>query len=429
MKLALMHPRDIIASIMKRLYGYGMTTTSGGNLSIMDSDGNIWISPGGVDKGTLTAQDIIKVKPDGSTEGIHNPSSEFPFHRSIYELRPDVKAILHAHPSALVAFSIASRVPNIDLLPMAHEICGDIGFAPYEVPGSQKLGDAVSKVFAEGANCILLENHGTVTAGANLLEAFIRFETLDYLARIQIKAEALGIPRPLEESTIRKSCVRNPELPEFIPAGHSPRECELRSEMVKFINRSYSQMLAYSTGGTFSTRVSGNSFLITPTGFDRLNVLPGDLVLVQDGYREMGKRNSRAAGFCRDIYAKHDWIEALIIAKPPNIMAFGVTGIAPDTRTIPESYIMLRDIPAISCVEHYDNPGAVSELLSPSSPVVLVQNDCLIVAASSMLQAFDRLEVAEFTATSLLSATRLGGLHPITEEQVSELIEAFKLPV
>ncbi len=428
MKLALMHPRDIITSIMKRLYGYGMTTTSGGNLSIMDSDGNIWISPGGIDKGTLTAQDIVKVCPDGTIEGIHKPSSEYPFHKSIYEKRPDVKAILHAHPPALVAFSIAGRIPDPNLFPAAHEICGKIGFAPYEIPGSQELGDVIADVFADGADSILLENHGTVCAGANLLEAFIRFETFDYLARMQIKAEAIGTPVPLKEETITKAYSRTPELPEFIPAAHSPRECELRAEMVKFINRSYNQRLSYSTGGTFAAKVKDDSFLITPTGFDRMNIIPGDLVLIQDGYREIGKKNSRAANYCNEIFKKHDWVEAVIIAKPPNVMAFGVSGITPDTKTIPESYILLRDIPMVPCADHYNNPETVVNLLSPSTPVVLVQNDCLVIAAGSMLQAFDRLEVAEFSATSLLSATRLGGLNPITEEQTKDLIKAFNLP-
>jgi L-fuculose-phosphate aldolase len=413
---------------MKRLYGYGMTTTSGGNLSIMDSDGNIWISPGGIDKGTLSPQDIVKVCPDGKIEGIHTPSSELPFHKSVYELRPDVKAVLHAHPPALVAFSIAGRIPDISLLPMAHEICGEIGFAPYEIPGSDELGNAVARVFEQGANATLLENHGTITVGTNLLEAFIRFETLDYLARIQIKSEAIGTPQPLDKETISKAYGFRSELPEFIPAEHSPRECELRTEMVKFINRAYDQRLTFSTGGTFAAKVKNNSFLITPTGFDRMNALPGDLVLIQDGYREMGKKNSRAANYCRRIFEQHDWVEAVIISKPSNVMAFGVSGIAPDTRTIPESYIMLRDIPIVSCIDHYNDPETTIKMLSPATPVILIQNDCLVIAASSLLQAFDRLEVADFSAMSLLSAIRMGGLKRITDDQTRDLIKAFNLP-
>ena len=144
MNLEMMHPRDLITLIMKRLYGYGMTTTSGGNLSILDNEGNMWISPGSVDKGTLRPEDIVCVKADGTIVGIHKPSSEFPFHRHIYKLRPDIKAVLHAHPAALVAFSITGRKPNTSLLTKASEICGEIGFAGYEIPGSEALGNLVS---------------------------------------------------------------------------------------------------------------------------------------------------------------------------------------------------------------------------------------------------------------------------------------------
>ena len=281
MNLDMMHPRDLITLIMKRLYGYGMTTTSGGNLSILDNEGNMWISPGSVDKGTLRPEDIVCVKADGTVVGIHKPSSEFPFHRHIYKLRPDIKAVLHAHPAALVAFSITGRKPNTSLLTKAAEICGDIGFAGYEVPGSEALGNLVSAEFEKGHNCILLQNHGVCTSGKDLLEAFERFETLDYLARIEIKAEALGKIRPLDAETRALSRTLEKKLmPEFIPAEHSVRECELREEMVKLINRSYNRMLSFSTDGTFSARVSQDQFLVTPKGLDRMNLRNDELVLI-----------------------------------------------------------------------------------------------------------------------------------------------------
>ena len=125
------HPKDQIVDIMQRIYGYGMTTTSGGNLSIMDADGDMWISPGSVDKGTLRREDIICVKANGEVVGPHKPSSEFPFHRAIYKLRPDVMAILHAHPPALVSFSVAGRIPDTSIHATAKMICGTVGYAPY----------------------------------------------------------------------------------------------------------------------------------------------------------------------------------------------------------------------------------------------------------------------------------------------------------
>src|SRR6056297_354771 len=109
---SLLHPRDEIMQTMDRIYRYRMTTTSGGNLSIRDQQGSIWISPARVDKGSLDRRDIVCVAADGTVQGLHPPSSEFPFHQAIYEARSDIQAIVHAHPVALVAFSITRQSPN-----------------------------------------------------------------------------------------------------------------------------------------------------------------------------------------------------------------------------------------------------------------------------------------------------------------------------
>src|SRR4051794_7915701 len=162
------HPRDEIMRTMERIYRYRMTTTSGGNISIRDEDGDVWITPARVDKGSLRRDDIVRVRGDGTAEGPHPPSSEFPFHRAIYQARPDLRGIVHAHPVALVAFSIGRRVPDTRLLPQARQVCGEVGFAPYALPGSEALGRNIARTFAEGADCVVLENHGVVTGGGGL---------------------------------------------------------------------------------------------------------------------------------------------------------------------------------------------------------------------------------------------------------------------
>ena len=80
MKFELLHPKDQLVMMMDRIYRYGLTTTSGGNISILDGDGDIWITPGGIDKGSLTREDIVCVKPDGTVLSKHKPSVELPFH-------------------------------------------------------------------------------------------------------------------------------------------------------------------------------------------------------------------------------------------------------------------------------------------------------------------------------------------------------------
>jgi L-fuculose-phosphate aldolase len=194
---SLIHPRDAIMRTMERIYRYRMTTTSGGNISIRDDDGSIWITPARLDKGNLRRDDIVRVSADGSFDGPHRPSSEFPFHRAIYDTRPDLGGIVHAHPVALVAFSICRRVPDTRLLFQARHICGAVGFAPYALPGSAALGRNIAATFAEGFDCVVLENHGVVTAGPTLPNAFERFETLEFTAKTVIKASQLGEVRYL----------------------------------------------------------------------------------------------------------------------------------------------------------------------------------------------------------------------------------------
>ena len=135
-----LHPRDEIVRTMERIYHYRMTTTSGGNLSLREASGDIWVTPARVDKGSLRADDIVCVRADGSVEGRHPPSSEFPFHRAIYEARPDIRGIVHAHSTALVAFSICRIVPSTRLFHQARRVCGEVGFAPYALPGSAGVG-------------------------------------------------------------------------------------------------------------------------------------------------------------------------------------------------------------------------------------------------------------------------------------------------
>src|SRR5581483_9928731 len=131
---------------------------------------------------------ICRTCPDGSTHGPHRPSSEFPFHQAIYRARPDLRAIVHAHPVALVAFSICRKVPDTSLFPQAGHVCGNVGYAPYALPGSEQLGRRIAEVCARGFDCVMLENHGVVIGGATLGQAFQRFETLEFTAKTIVKA-------------------------------------------------------------------------------------------------------------------------------------------------------------------------------------------------------------------------------------------------
>jgi L-fuculose-phosphate aldolase len=425
MRFDLQHPRDQMVTIMQRIYGYEMTTTSGGNLSILDDNGDMWITPAGVDKGTLRSEDIVCVAAEGTVTGVHRPSSEYPFHRAIYKRRPDIRAVVHAHPPALVSFSIVRQIPNTRMLPQAHAVCGTVGYAPYALPGSEELGQAIARTFARGVDVVLLENHGVAAGGEDLLSAFHRFETLDFCARTIIQASILGPVQPLTDEQIVQFESCRAVLPEFDAVTHSSREREVRQEICRIVRRAYDQRLMTSTEGTASARTGENSFLITPFGVDRKYLEIEDLVLVQDGKRERGKAPSRATQLHLTIYRDHPEIGSIISAQSPSSTAYSVTRKKFDTRTIPESYLVLRDIPLVPYGQQLGDGQPISDVLSRHTPVILIQNDAVLTTGASLAQAFDRLEVAEFSARALIDTAALGPMVPIGDRELQELEARF----
>ncbi len=419
------HPSKQLVDALQRVYDYGMTTTSGGNISIKDEEGNIWITPSGIDKGTLTPADIMKVTPSGEKIGCHTPSCELPFHSEVYRRRPDVRVVLHAHSPSLVAFSLVGKCPDAAWVPGAEKICGKIVFSRYDIPGSISLGKIISEEFAKGADSVMMENHGAVVCGKTIDEAFARFETLDFLARMQIQASGLTHAPVLPAEKCNCTPIK---WETFVPATASPAECALRDSIVKFASRLYRQRLVYTGSLVISTQISGDDFLVTPQGFDPLKLAIADSVRVKEGRCEEGKTAACFAKVCREIYAKCDWAHALILTKSPNLMAFACTASALDSRMIPESYIQLRDMPVVKFADFVADPKKLIEKLTPATPVVIVENFGVVAVGKNLTQAFDRLEVSDFTANCILLARRLGTVKPINQAQVDEIIDTFKLP-
>jgi L-fuculose-phosphate aldolase len=299
-----LHPRDQIVETMERIYSRNMTTTSGGNISIRDENGTKWITPARVDKGSLRRQDVVCMGKDGTCEGLHPPSSENPFHLSVYAARPDIGAIIHAHPGALVSFSICGQVPNTRLFPESWNICGKVAFAPYAIPGSKQLGERIAEAFAseDEPNCVILENHGVVVGGGDLSEAFQRFETLEFTAQTIINARQLGEVHYLGDEQIELANSGRNLIPEGAPQRMTSREKEFRKEISDFVHRAYAHRLMTSTWGSFSARTDDSSFVITPSHIDRQALAPSDLVAVRDGRHSPGQTPSRAARMHLAIY-------------------------------------------------------------------------------------------------------------------------------
>lgn len=428
MNFDLLHPRDQIELTMARIYGRDMTTTSGGNISARDEDGHVWISPARVDKGNLKRGDMAKVALGGEQlEGPHPPSSECPFHLSIYRTRPDIKAIIHAHPSALVSFSICGQVPDTRVFPEAWNICGQVAFAPYALPGSEQLGENIAAQFAasEDTLCVVLENHGVVIGGTSLADVFKRFETLEFTAKTILQAKSLGGLRVLDEAGMAMGKDRTPRLPVCEPQPPCSRERELRKEICDFIHRAYQHDLVTSTWGSLSARIDEDAFLITPTQIDRQSLDLEDLIVVRKGQCPAGLTPSRAVYLHAAIYAAHPEMQAVINALPVSATAFCVSESLLDTRTIPESYLFLKDVPKFGYETVLRDPEAVARAMGPDNPVALLEHNGALVAGKTVLDAFDRLEVLEATAEAIIQSKPLGDITPMADTVIDELVKAF----
>ena len=422
-------PRLALASTMDRIYRYRMTTPSGGNLSIRTPDGGLWITPSRLDKGKLRPEHIVRVAADGTHTGDIGPSSELPFHREIYRRRPDVGALVHAHPGALVAFSICREIPDTRIHAHAHQLCGNVAIAPYACPSSQQLGDNIAATFAAGADCVILENHGIVIGGRNLAEAFQRFETLEFLAQILARTRQLG--------TV---CLQPPDRlavvpqPQIIPAADGGfaalplEEPALREHLCEFVQRAYRQRLVLSATGAYSARLSDGTFLITPSGRDRLELTPADLVRTDGRAASAGQIPSRAVRLHAALYARHPQVGSVVTANPTHVSTFLMTDAPLKTRTIPESYYFLRDAPKLPFHCLVNDAEKLATVIDPRHcPIVLVQNECALVVGTDVFSAFDRLEVLEASAEALYLARGVGPLVTMPESDLEELRVTFSM--
>ncbi|MDX2128134.1 MAG: class II aldolase/adducin family protein [Chloroherpetonaceae bacterium] len=172
-----------------------------GNLSIRSAEG-IYITSTRTLKSNATAQDICLVSPDGRfIEGLRPASTETAMHLLIYAMRPDVNAIVHAHPPATTAFAVARLSLEAALFPEVILDIGPVPLAAYATPSTEEVPNSL-KPFVGSANAILLANHGLVTYAENLQDAFYRMDKLEHAAKTVLYAKIIGGSVPLSKKEI-----------------------------------------------------------------------------------------------------------------------------------------------------------------------------------------------------------------------------------
>ena len=192
-----------IAEIGRRLYPLGFVPATDGNISARLDGNTVLITPSGLAKGALTPEDITKIDMEGGLISGKKPSSEYLLHLCFYKARPDVMAVIHAHPP--LATGLASAGMALDR-PLTSEIVitlGKVPLAEYATPGTTEVTDSIAGLVKEH-NAIMLANHGVVTCGRDLETAFQRMETVEQAAKITLVAEHLGGGRLIPADKVLK---------------------------------------------------------------------------------------------------------------------------------------------------------------------------------------------------------------------------------
>jgi L-fuculose-phosphate aldolase len=181
-----------IVTVCRRLYDRGLIAGPDGNVSVRIATDRILVTPSGMSKVDVTADDLVELALDGRhVRGSRRASSEIAMHLRIYERRPDVRAVVHAHPPVATGFAVAGEDFMAPVLPEIILQMGGVPLVPYCTPGTNTLAQSFDP-FLPHHDAFLMANHGATTVGATLTAAHQRMESLEHAARIILSARQLG---------------------------------------------------------------------------------------------------------------------------------------------------------------------------------------------------------------------------------------------
>ena len=197
--------RRSICEIGKICYERNLISASDGNISVKLSDDTVIITPAGGMKGFLQMEQLARIDMRGETVGPPaKKSSETGIHLVCYNERPDVKAVLHCHPPHAVALSVAEIDMQMPIIPEMIVTIGGIPTTPFATPGTSELGESIREV-VRCSDTMVMRNHGSVTLGDNLLDAFKKLDMLEHTARILWLAHTVrGGLKPLSDEAVQK---------------------------------------------------------------------------------------------------------------------------------------------------------------------------------------------------------------------------------
>ena len=192
-----------IIEIGRRMYEKGYVVANDGNISVRADKDSIWVTPTGVSKGYMNEEMLIRMTLDGSiAEGSWKPSSEVKMHLRVYRENPSVSAAVHAHPPVATAFAACGLSLDEPILAETAMLLGSVPLVPYATPGTDAVPNGVAP-FCNTHCALLLANHGALTWGDSLEQAYFRLEELEQTARVyMISKFIIKAPKPLTKEQI-----------------------------------------------------------------------------------------------------------------------------------------------------------------------------------------------------------------------------------
>jgi len=199
-----MEIKETLIYVCRRLYERGFVTATDGNVSCRLPNGNILTTPTSLSKGMVEAKDLIEIDLKGNIiNGNTKPSSEIKMHLLFYNERPDVNAVVHAHPSYATGFATAGIAMDQTVFPEVLVILGSIPLSKYGTPSTTEVTEALMP-YVKNYDAVLLANHGVVTAGKDLIDALFKMEKVEHSAHTLYIARTLGGEKLLSHDDVEK---------------------------------------------------------------------------------------------------------------------------------------------------------------------------------------------------------------------------------
>lgn len=183
-----------LCDIGRRIYQNGFVAANDGNFSVKITDNEFYCTPTGVSKGFMTPDMILKVDGQGNlleANPKYRVSSEFKMHLRVYQERPDVNAVVHAHPPVATAHAVCGLPLDSMIMPEVIIFLGEVPLTKYGTPSTMEIPEAISDSL-KNHDAVLLENHGALSVGVDLTQAYFRMETLEYWAKVSLYAKQIG---------------------------------------------------------------------------------------------------------------------------------------------------------------------------------------------------------------------------------------------